>query len=283
MQIVIRARQWENMNTVFIRHNFGQDCIISITKFWKKRIIAIHFNNIKSTNPNDYECAGRKALNKLWKYCDEGALVAATYRIITKSEIIIGEIKKGSIIKVIEDQNQKYKTVKLVNARIISLLDYPLLSAIQPRQTTLTNWKSAENLLNSIYFNKKKDLDVDSLNPSQLEVICYEYLKKKNILKSILLPIGRGLPDVDIFGFNNCFVKILAQVTHAKDKDAIKTKLEALKAYKRRNVKLFFFCPYDAMIKDPVVNIIAIENVYDELSKDKYYGKYIDKMQHPDK
>jgi hypothetical protein len=65
---------------VFIRHKISSTPEI-LEKLWDKRVIAIHYENIRSTNPDDYEDpAAKHALNRLHTYCNQGAVVGAIYR-----------------------------------------------------------------------------------------------------------------------------------------------------------------------------------------------------------
>ena len=132
------------MQTVFIRHNLNSKPE-TLKYLWDEHLIAIHFESLSSTNPNDYGFAGKQALKRLWKYCDSGAVVGATFRSIKSNQMLVGEIKKGSKVEVVKlkkdpDYNDYiYKTVKLHNVREVSYLDYPLLAAIH-RRTPGPDW-----------------------------------------------------------------------------------------------------------------------------------------------
>lgn len=100
---------------------------------------------------------------------------------------------------------------------------------------------------------------VDNLAPSQLEVICYEYLRSNQLLDALVLPIGRSLPDIDIYGIDKGGHKILAQVTHGR---VITKKLAQLKRFQNPNAKLIFFGPKASRFEDPLVQFISIEQVF---------------------
>ena len=142
------------MQTVFIRHNLNSKPE-TLKHLWDERLVAIHFENFRSTNPDDYGSSGKRALKRLWKYCDSGAIVGASFRTIKPNQMLVGEIEKGSKVELLElgklsDKDDIYKVVKLKNVQEVSYLDYPLLAAIQPRLGTLTGWPSAENYLLAI-------------------------------------------------------------------------------------------------------------------------------------
>ncbi|MCD4673941.1 MAG: hypothetical protein K8R77_14865, partial [Anaerolineaceae bacterium] len=192
------------MKTIFIRHKLSANDEI-LEDLWAKRKIAVHYANIRSTNPSDYQKSGEKFLSRFWEYCNNGAIVGATYRKIRPAHMLLGVLEKGSLIEWTDEYGDDYiyKTAQLTKPKIISFHDYPLLSAIRPRGGTITGWTSAQKYLQALLENDKIPFEVKSLAPSQVEVICYEYLKIKGIIKALLLPIGRGLPDIDIFGLNN--------------------------------------------------------------------------------
>jgi len=81
----------------------------------------------------------------------------------------------------------------------------------------------------------------------------------------LLLPIGRGLPDVDIYGIGERGENVIAQVTHSSNRRTIADKIRRLKEYQSDGTTLVFFGPKACRVNDPVVQYIAIENVFDSL------------------
>ncbi|MBI5651676.1 MAG: hypothetical protein HZC40_14715 [Chloroflexi bacterium] len=274
------------MQTVFIRHNLDSKREI-LEHLWTERLIAVHFDPIPSTNPEDYGSAGKVALKRMLKYCEAGAVVGAAFRSIRPSKMIVGEIEPGSKVEVLErakDPGYKdfiYKVVRLKNAREISYADYPLLVAIQPRQGTITGWPSAEKYLLAVLGKHRVSWSVDSLHPSQLEVLCYEYLKMRGILKALILPIGRTLMDVDICGLGADGQSVFAQITHSADHEEIKRKREQLKEFHSQEAELIFFGPASCKEDNQVDQYIPIEEVFEVLSHsgvDSVYRQMISRM-----
>lgn len=259
------------MDAVFVRHKMKSKPEI-LNELWSKRLIAVHFRDERSTDPQNYGSAGKKALTKLWGYCESGAIVGADFREreIHDKDMLVGEIEPGSKIEPKEFGNYIYKVVQLKNCREISYLEYPLLEAIQPRQVTISNWPSAKKYLESIFKNKKPPFEVQSLAPSQLEVICYEYLRMKGILEVLLLPIGRNLKDVDIVGINSKGEKIFAQVTHTYNSKEILKKIGRLKHYESEGSHLIFFAP-ESQIQQNANNVkyISIEDVFESSTSNR--------------
>jgi hypothetical protein len=267
---------------VFIRHKISTTPEI-LEDLWQRREIAIHFENIRSTNPDDYkDNAAKNALKRLHTYCNQGAVVGAVYRQIRPTQIMVGIIPKGSSVTFTDryGDNYIYKTVQLQKAKEISLLDYPLLDAIQPRLASITGWTSAFDLLYRIVFDQPVPIDVNYLSPGQLEVLCSEYLRMKGLLKFLLLPIGRNLQDIDILGLGGDDNKIIAQVTHSRQLSKVDKKLHMLKQYNGQEAILIFFGPKSCKLSDSEVDYIDIESVFDELQscKDGVYHHAIEMM-----
>jgi hypothetical protein len=267
------------MEEIFIRHKLGKERKYILRDLWSKKRIAVHFKNISSTNPKDYEFAGRLALTRLQNCCNTGSIVAAAYRDLDKARMLIGIIKKGAKIETVKYGNLKLKTVQLHKVKIISYNKFPLLAAIQPRQGTITGWPSAKTHLESILKHNKLSFSVDSIAPEYLEILCYEYLRYKHYIDLLLLPIGRTLQDIDIRGISKKKENVIAQVTYRRtDINAINNKIKHLKKYKSTNTKLFYFGPKDNQIKEKEVIFIPIETVFAELIKKSKYKYLIRKM-----
>lgn len=266
-----------SMKAIFVRHNLDSNKEI-LNDLWKNRLIAIHYENIASTNPDDFKGQGKKTLKRLWNYCDNGVIVAATYRDIHKSEMLVGEISKGSKIKIIKYGELIYKSVQLINVEVISYHEYPLLSAIQPRGGTITGWPSAQDYLEAIMGKKQIPWNVWSLHPSQLEVICSEYLRMDGILMALDMPIGKTLRDVDIFGIGEGGKTIIAQVTNSINQKEIGKKMNFLRMYHQNDAVLIFFGPEVCKVDNPDIRYITNEDVFAALDNHSTYKRLLKKM-----
>jgi len=274
------------MQAVFIRHKMSSTEKI-LENLWERRLIAIHYQDIASINPDDYKEQGRYALKRLLGYCKSGAVVGATYQRIKPDEMLVGIIEQGSQIIATDEYGPKYvyKTVQLNNTKVVSYVYYPLLAAIQPRAATITGWPSAERCLRSILGEKDKQPDVFSLAPSQLEVLCYEYLRAMGIIQALLLPIGRTLLHVDIYGIDGDGNNIIAQVTHGTTQFDVDRKLKILEEYTDRNATFIFFGPERFSRENAKIQYIAIEKVFTTFysgEAGKTYQRLISKMLHID-
>jgi hypothetical protein len=257
------------VQAVFVRHNFSGTSRI-LEDLWNDRRIAVHYDESWSTDPEDYVPAGKRALKKLWNCCEAGAVVGAAYRTIRPSSMLVGEVEAGSSVEALRysdsDDGQAfiYKTVQLKKAREVLFRDYPLLAGIQPRMTTITGWPSARAYLMAILERTELPQQVSSLHPSQLEVLCYEYMRWRGDIGALLLPIGRNMLDVDIVGVGPNGTT-LGQVTHSTEPKAILDKLRRLESYGDPDGRLLFFGPASAEAGPSSVEFISIEQAFQSL------------------
>lgn len=263
--------------TVFIRHNLGGDPKKKdiLKKMWDDKVIVLDYEAKASSNPDDYEQKNsRKAIRRLNEYCNAGVIVGADFRQLYSHKMLVGEIEKGAQIQIKEYGGYKfYKVVELKKVKEVSYLKYPILLSLQPRSAAITGWDSAKNVLEAALEGKLLPLSVYSLDANQLEVLCYEYLKHKGLIGHLLLPIGRTLRDIDIYGCDKDGKNILAQVTFSSEIDEKKNKL---KEFNSKENKLYFFCPRESMdSKDEDISFIAIEAVFDEFKEATFLKKML--------
>lgn len=290
----------------FIRHYLTCTAEI-LEELYQKRIIAIHYDNIPSLDSNEYkESSGAKtSFTRLEEFCQDGALIAADYQLIHPGKLIIGLIKKKSSIisikmkynsgsTILSEQTSHserlekksgyfwYKTIQLIDTKIVNFWDYPVLKAILPPFQSVCNWNNAKKILPSLYLFDKLNWDVFSLSDSQLEILCYEYLLSESLLEALLLPIGRSLPEVDIVGFKLQHETIFAQVTFETSPKKIKSKIDKLTWCKNsdlgQKIQLYFFLRQNLQTKyetQPGIHFIGIEAIFKKFSqKDRYPIQY---------
>lgn len=259
------------MQAVFIRHNCSSTTTV-LNQLWDERLIALHYDDSYSVNPEEYYPAGRKALERLWRYCNTGAIVGADYRRLNGAAMLVGRIAPGSnvIARAFHDpisaQSFIYKVVALQDAVEVPYIDYPLLVGIQPRQATITGWPAAARVLESAINGAPLSREPSNLHPSQLEVLCYEWLCSAHLLEALLMPIGRGLMDIDILGINKNGGRVLAQVTYSTNNAELEDKERRLLQHAREMDEIYFFLPRKASLSpNPRVKQVTFKRVLDEL------------------
>lgn len=295
-----------NLPVIFHRQNiYHLDISEKVLKdFAKQGIAVVHYGfddkrghglirgkKPLSTNYEDYKDSARNVLKRMQDYCDEGAIVVSQYIGETFREIIIGELKKGSKIEAeyrrIDDENYikgktPYKFIRLRNIKKIDGNKLLLLESLLPRGSTFVKWTSngIDEILRNIYKNDKLPFSLNSLSPTQLEVLCSEYLRDKVPVKShrinyFLLPIGRSKIGTDIFGSNGVGELILAQVSATSDINNINEKIDILKTYEKKGgnkrIHLIYFGPHLEKNKLNLgnVNYIFIEDVWDSFKNEQ--------------
>ena len=95
-------------------------------------------------------------------------------------------------------------------------------------------------------------------------------------LSALVMPIGRGLPDIDIYGIRSDGCKVIAQVTHAHKKPAVADKCKQLSEYAGEDTDLIFFGPRSGQehCERDVIRYIPIEDVFDLLTRAKNSAQY---------
>lgn len=204
-----------------------------------ERAIAVHFDDIPSTKPEDYqEGSARNTMQRFARLMQEGGYICCDYPAIQK--MLIAEVVAGS--QIISTSASPYlKKVITTNAVEVSARMRVRLKAGAPRQGTLAKWqKIGHRLENMIKGTVEKAWDW--LLPSEQETVCQEYLRSERGLRNLLMPFGRTLEDVDIMGITDNGRMIFAQVTLQTDRSALLKKTEGLNKYEREGACIMF-CP----------------------------------------
>lgn len=252
----------KSRKVVFVRHNFDREIV---QQLWMERQIALRFQDTAAVHPAGYEQVfAQHAIRRLRDYCTHGALVGASYRSYKSSRLLAGTIGPGNpdeMIRPLKIKGYFHKIVQLEDVKEFSYRDWPIL-AVQPTHGTISEWHIAGKHLEAIYGGKCLPRSVEALVPSQLEVLCYEYLRLTGGIDTLILPIGRGLPDIDICGFRTNGKRVIAQVTHHSERTQVKEKLAKLREYSGEEAELLFFGPEKARFTDEIVRYVATEDVF---------------------
>jgi hypothetical protein len=217
--------------------------------------IALHYSdNLNYNDPHDFpNKSGFHAIKRLQSYCQCGAYVAAEF----DEGWLIGKIASGSKIELLEAscggekhgveysagaRIHSYKTVKLQEFKV---LNNPLgLISARPRQGSVCEWGAVGDRVARLIEDGKLPCELDALSTAEQEVLCYEWLKTHGKIQRLLLPIGRTLKDVDVFGINPVGGKVLAQVTFNPSRAECEEKMTRLSCYDAQE-KYFFLATKD--------------------------------------
>jgi hypothetical protein len=279
------------MKTYFIRHTEKMDVDFETREFlWKNHKIAIHFPYSKSglqeednnsLDPEDYPTGGhKKAMRALVAIANKGGYVCAQY--FPYPEYLIGYIEPNSKIELIKGRwgnrgnwsgrQAILKGLSLQKVKVIEPRDSVTLLVGRPRMGTITQWSKVGKAIEYLVEGKKRLPVLDNLSPDQQETLCSEFMRLPEAtafslpkLIHLLLPVGRTMKDIDIYGVSAEGKLIFAQVTYLDlDHITARKKLDNLRKYEaeeKNHLVLFCNCTQPEVING--VLVCPIRQVYD--------------------
>ncbi len=249
------------MNTYYARHSMDIDAN-TLNAIWSDDRIGIHYPQLPdgslgssdstSIDPKDYKGPAKGAVAALQRLARYGGFVCAEY--LGKTDCILGFVEPASTIQLWEgrwrtkERQAILKTLKLSRTRRVAPSEWAVILVGRPRQGTLCRWPNAGRLIEYLVEGIAIKESVESLSPTQQEVLCSELLRSPlahsvglPYIRSLLLPVGRTLKDIDILGISDTGRRVFVQVTYRSLTDA-STKLAHLKRYASRDAELLLFC-----------------------------------------
>lgn len=295
-------KQKNDIPVYFIRHKFGvwnklengeyvQDLVKTkevMIEAWESNVAVIDYIEVKDLNnafnPDAPEylkdLSEKKTIRKINNFFENGGGLIAIFSALTHpNKLRIGLVKKlGGDLRCFESYPSY--SFKVINYEFVAEVEIDKCSSLFakiPRQTTFTHWPSAKKTLNQIY--KKEDLKIDEpsdLDPSQLEILCYEWMQDKGLIDRLTMPIGRTMRFVDIVGVDRELKNVYAQVTfHNKGSKEYENKIKVLKDNFRGN--LYFFCKGDSEVLEGI-NITSIDEVFNWFYLDHNRKGYLERL-----
>jgi len=228
------------------RHNFGQKPQI-VAELYKLRLGAVDYAGgmSLSTDPATYQGRGKSVitlLNEIGKGTRD-CLLACDYRLQQGGKMVVGRPNTISGLAGEVIGGVSYKVLRLQDEKELDYSTWPVFAACHPQQGTFCRWKSMENCIATWYHTGSLPVEVGSLTPGQLEVLCYEYMKDGNIIERLLCPIGRALREIDIVGIAADGSRVFAQVTFATNRNILMDKASRLLEFGHGRGKCIMFCP----------------------------------------
>jgi len=287
----------DDLKSYFIRHT--EKILVrkdTIEELFAQNKIAIHFpgsgrEDSKSIEPEDYKKRGDIRAIKCFKELSKnGGYIWAEY--YTCPDVVkIGIVKPNTHVEYIETTWSKdfenperkkgdratLKTLQMEDIRTLKKGDVMELVAARPRMCTITEWKKIKNRLKYYVEGIPIPENWDSLIPGEQEAVCAEYLRNPNIencpkLDFLLLPVGRTLQDVDIYGCASDGKKIFGQVTYEnKDSKKCKQKLDKLREFCGKENHLILFCDCEKIERGDVLIIPVKKVVFEWLKRTKSF------------
>lgn len=233
----------------FIRHTSVLEISQSdAMEMFEQGIIGIHYGSdyidhpSELLDPNFYdENSAIRSMVYLTELAKTGGYIWSDYSSISKS--LVGRVKPGSRVFLKEfspTKNHEYfsknklymKCIELDEPQEVEINKHLAMRARRPRQGTFVKWHKSLGNIEKIIQGKTTIEYWGDLTPDQQEILVYEYLRKFSSdeyhIKHLLMPIGRTMKDVDIYGVNRFERQVFVQVTNSRE---VQHKVEALKQY----------------------------------------------------
>lgn len=258
----------------FIRHtNVLEIDNSDISLMFEQGIVGIHYGSAYKNdpsellNPNIYE--GKDAVRSM-KYllnlAKVGGYIWSDYSSISKT--LIGKVSPESEVflkEFVPTKNKEdfekgklfMKCIRLSETKEIRVDQKLSMRTRRPVQGTFVRWHKSYGGIKKIFEGDEKINSWNDLTPDQQEILVYEYLKEVNNdeyhIRHLLMPIGRTMKDVDIYGMNNLGKRIFVQVTNFSE---VQHKVDALRQYSSLLI-------YAGDVENKVENGIKYINVHD--------------------
>lgn len=254
---------------------------------WDQNRIAIHYPDRldddgtvdnDSKDPDHYPGKARTAMRVLKELAENGGYVWVESR-VDKKRAKVGRVYPGDIevcrakwthstdYPNREGTDAALKSIQFECVDTVETGKAIGLRAAQPRQSTIVRWHKCGTRLADLVEGNAPSQEWENLSTEQQEAACAEFLRHHEgdhpRLEYLLLPVGRTLKDVDIYGLDPDGHEILAQVTyHEPGSKQFREKLDKLKEYANSdtNVKLIYFCRCEDVAKDHGVHCIPVKN-----------------------
>lgn len=284
-------------HTYFIRHSSALDVDAStLEDLWAADRIAIHFprdesgtfvnGDSRSLNPADYGGHSKSVMQRFLGLARDGGYVFATYR--GKQGGKVGYVTPGSSPELFpgfwgSKNNHKgreatLKSLPLSQVRNLRADEAISLVAVQPRQGTFCRWRKIGGIVIALT-NGGLARELVSLTPNLQEIMCMEYLRTEDarrrglpVLRQTLMPVGRTMKDIDIFGVSESGNVLFAQVTYKSLNDS-GSKLRKLDSYRSQGNETIFFCQCDQRTEINGHMIFGLQQVFDDFCINSEEGR----------
>jgi hypothetical protein len=257
-------------------------------KLWAENVIVIHYPgpqvlvgapDSESLDPNDYadDRLASSVIRRFVELGQNGGYVWAECR--SRDEVKVGVVNPGTKVSLRDavswgrgrdGQPAKLKGLALTNVVEIKPGERLALRAGRPQQGTLGRWRAADEVLPAIIDGRALALSWASLYPTLQEVACAEYLRHAKDpvprLCHLLMPVGRTMKDVDIYGLCEDGKEILAQVTYSTEtSNRASEKLRLLQPYLTSGAHVVLFCRRSGVEHRDGILLVSVDTVFEWL------------------
>lgn len=279
------------MLTYFARHTYQLD-VDAVTRqsLWDRQLVAVHYPHNKagtldetdnaSLNPNDYARSARGAISALNALSAGGGYVCAEYA--GQLDSLVGVVEPATPIALLagswggrngnSGRPTTLKALPLSQVKRVRKTDSAAILVGRPRMGTLQRWPRAGKVIENLVNGVLSETTMWDLSADQQEILCGEFLRLPAVealglprLVHLLLPIGRTMRDIDLFGLAADGKRLFAQVTHYTRAQAGE-KLERLKGFAdQAGAHLLLFCQADQIDSESGVTVVpyaVVEKVF---------------------
>jgi hypothetical protein len=273
------------MQSWFARHSMGAFDDEEHRKLFEADRVAIHYPGkdgaeVKSLDPTAYDRRSASVVRRFAELAQEGGYIWAQYP--TLGQVKIGTVEAGSRVEFLDStwnhprwgEGSQGRPAIIKSLRMTAVREVPpgalmSLRAARPRRGTLSRWRKVGKRLEQVIEGKDLPLQWKSLSPDQLEMAVSEFLRGGGLsdvppLAFLLMPPGRTMKDVDIYGVAEDGRKMFVQVTHRKRRDP-DPKLRALAPLASPDSHVILFCNTDDLTKNQGIWIAPNQLLYDWL------------------
>ena len=206
------------------------------TQLFERGQVAVHYQDIASADPNDYNEYSQKYIKKFVKLAKHGGYICANFPPIKR--MLIGRVRPNS--KILFDHKPPiFKRLTLSEWKPVAPDMRVRFLVGAPMRATLSQVKVIRQRLITMVEGRKVKRAWELLLPCEQETICQEYMRKKFKMAYLLLPFGRTLEDVDIAGISANGDRIFAQVKYDGTRRQLTEAATKLLAYPGQRL---FFC-----------------------------------------
>jgi hypothetical protein len=281
------------MRSYFVRHTEKltiRDA--DLKKRWDEDRVAIHYpderdgrksEDSRSLEPEDYKGRDKTSISRLVELARDGGYVWAESLVSEDKAAKVGFVEPGTCIELRDDAHWNLrgrtdikdrqngdpavlKTIKLSCVKSVPRSEQVGLRAGKPQQGTISRWNVGDRLADFIK-GKASARVWPNLSTAQQEAACAEFMREHHAhrpelprLRWLLLPAGRTLQDIDLYGLADDGRKVFGQVTyHSRGSTEARRKLAVLEPYGGDNMHLLFFCPGQGVTEKNGVHFISAD------------------------
>ncbi|MEQ1879215.1 MAG: hypothetical protein ABL958_21430, partial [Bdellovibrionia bacterium] len=191
-----------NEKVFFIRHNLivpndKTRTIKLLNEIWERKMAVMDYERVEDPsafNPDHEKYSRRHVRSAIRRFRDlaqAGGFIAMVCNSAKPNQMLLGKVSPSQPLKTTKFDSlpdYPFKAIKISESKVVSLIQYPDLFSMLPRQTAFTEWYRGRDHFFSALKGLPRPAEVKSLSAGQLEILCYEYLRQTGKIQHLLLP-----------------------------------------------------------------------------------------------